>query len=767
MAAAIVAGVTASARGANDVAGEVVVFNDNAGWSWFEDERAIVDTANGQILVSSVANAAGTDGPARNGDVDVAALDIESGDVTRFVLRAGLQADDHNSAALWQRTDGRYVAMYGTHLGDNLSRWRVSDAAGSISAWSAEQSLNNNAAMTYSNLHYLPNDNGGTGRLYNFVRSIGFDPNILVSNDQGITWSYGGRLLAEGGNSDRPYLRYFSDGNRIHFITTQRHPRDFDNSVFHGYIQDGQLFNSSGAVIDSNLFNASAVAPSALTTVFATGTIVAGAEMRRAWTVDMAIDAGGNPIAVFQARAGGSDTDHRFFYGRWNGSQWQVNQMAYAGSYLYAAENDYTGLVSIDPNDVSTVYLSSEVHPATKAQLIGADGLRHYELFKGTTEDGGETWNWSPVTFNSTAHNVRPLVPKWDAQHTALVWMRGSYTSYTNYDMDAVGLVDPEIPDPTLALAVDFGATGQLVQAGFEAFTRSADPPGNEQTEHYDSDFGSGGGQIELTIGGGNVQFVDRGNDVESPIGDVADDFAMVNSDMTLSLGNLAEGTYQLVLYSHDRDVNQLTADIELNGVPIGVLNPTTGADPTIGVSSSRVAFSHNGASSVEFTLDGSGGGGNVALNGFELYFVDDTPVPLVDLNSDGELDLVDLEMFKLGMHTDLDDLTTAEAYKRGDINGDFQNNYADFILFKQAYELWNGQGALAAALAAVPEPGTASLLLIGVVVGRLGRTGHMATSAHPMRAANGHHVVDGGDSTSTARAAVSDKANSTSKEGN
>ena len=36
----------------------VIVFNDNGGWSWFEDERAVVDTSTGTLLVSSVANAA-------------------------------------------------------------------------------------------------------------------------------------------------------------------------------------------------------------------------------------------------------------------------------------------------------------------------------------------------------------------------------------------------------------------------------------------------------------------------------------------------------------------------------------------------------------------------------------------------------------------------------------------------------------------------------------------------------------------------------------
>jgi hypothetical protein len=708
------------ARAANDVTGTPLLFNDNAAWSWFEDERAIVDTANNKLLVSSVADSAGSGGAARNGDIELATLNFSNLSVSPFLLRDNLQADDHDSAALVIRPDGRYLAMYSTHGSDNFTRYRISTNPGDSASWGPEQTINNGAGTTYSNLHYLPNDNGGAGRMYNFTRSVNFNPNVMYSNDQGTTWNYGGKLLTIGTGGTRPYVRYWNDQNRIHLITTDGHPRDVDNSIYYGYVQDGQLFRSDGSIADADLFDGGSgpsVAPSALTTVFDNGTIVDGAAMRRAWTVDIAADGGGNPVAVFQARANNLTTDHRFFYARWNGSQWQVNPLGYAGSYLYSSEDDYTGLVAIDPRDVNTVYLSSEVNPVTKAQLIGADGVRHYEIFKGVTTNGGLSWNWSPVTFNSTQQNVRPIVPKWNATNTALLWMRGTYTSYTNWNMDAVGLLNPVVPNPQLALAIDFGLTGQLVQGGFQAFTRAADPPGNEQTSLFSSAYGAGGGQIAVTVGGGNVQFFDRGDDVDSPIGDLADDFALVGGDMTLTLGNLARGSYELVLYGHDRDVDQATANILLNGVPLGVMDPSTGASPTIGVSSSRIAFSMKNAGDAAFALDGVAGSGNAILNGFELYFIDSTPRPLVDLNSDGDLNLADLGLFAAGMHTSLAGLPFADAYAHGDLNGDFQNNYADFVLFRNAYDLWNGNNAFVAGMEQVPEPASAGLLLVAVLL--------------------------------------------------
>src|SRR5215212_2979582 len=46
----------APSRAADDVAGDLIRFNSNGGWSWFEGEQAIIDSARGKILVSSVAN---------------------------------------------------------------------------------------------------------------------------------------------------------------------------------------------------------------------------------------------------------------------------------------------------------------------------------------------------------------------------------------------------------------------------------------------------------------------------------------------------------------------------------------------------------------------------------------------------------------------------------------------------------------------------------------------------------------------------------------
>jgi hypothetical protein len=441
LALSIVLTLTPNSRAANDVAGSLILFNDNGAWSWFEDERAIVDVAAGKIIVSSVADSSGTGGAARDGDVEVATLDIASGAVTRFTLSDNLQADDHNSAALFIRPDGRYLAMYSKHGSDQLTRYRISVNSGDASSWTAEQTFNNGIGTTYSNLHRMSAE---AGRLYNFTRTVGFDPNVLTSTNNGQTWTYGGRLLDwptptgdpkfTGSDGSRPYLKYASSGiDEIHFITTEDHPRAYDNSIYHGVIRGGKVYDSFGNQIDGNLFDGSAASPNGYTPVFDTD----ASPLAHAWTTDLQLDAAGRPYALFTARAGLTNTnDHRLLYGRFDGAQWNVYEVAKMGGFLYASENDYTGLGALDPSNPDRVFISTKVDPRNDAALA------RYEIFEGVTSDGGANWNWSPITANSTMDNLRPIVPKWDSEHTALLWMRGTYSTYTNYNLDIVGLTE-------------------------------------------------------------------------------------------------------------------------------------------------------------------------------------------------------------------------------------------------------------------------------------------------------------------------------------
>jgi hypothetical protein len=159
-----------------------------------------------------------------------------------------------------------------------------------------------------------------------------------------------------------------------------------------------------------------------------------GLRMTRGWTIDIELDAIGHPYVAYKARVDDSERDHRFFYGRYTRNGWNIHELAKAGGCLYLHENDYTGLVALDPSDPNHLFISANVDPRNDGALA------HYEIFEGTTADGGSTWAWRPVTFDSSVDNLRPVVPRGCKGQTALLWMRGKYHSYTNYDTQIVGL---------------------------------------------------------------------------------------------------------------------------------------------------------------------------------------------------------------------------------------------------------------------------------------------------------------------------------------
>lgn len=431
------------AQGDDDIhGGELFTLTDtdgapNGGWCWYQDERAIVDEdhpGGPLLLVSSVSAGSSTE----RGDIDLLWRNLRAGAQGRFELDDQLEQDDHDVAALYLRPDGRYLAMWSKHGGDRFTRWRITTTPHDPTSWEPIQKLDNGAGATYNNVYYLTGDNGGAGTLYNFTRARNYDPNVQISDDHGSSWRPAGKLLTEGGGGDRPYVRYASDGKRIHLITTERHPRNYANSIYHGYVEDGVLHNSAGEVVDDTVFDSEGMPPAALTTVFQNGSEQGGVAMNRAWTIDLEIDTEGNPVAIFSARVEDNNQDHRFFYARYDGERWQVSELAQAGGYLYRREDDYTGLVSINPVDANVVYMSSDIDPRT------GDETEKYEIYQGITGDGGKSWTWKAITENSTMDNLRPLVPEWDSDKTVVLWLRGEFRTYTDYDTKVVGLVLPD-----------------------------------------------------------------------------------------------------------------------------------------------------------------------------------------------------------------------------------------------------------------------------------------------------------------------------------
>ncbi len=419
----------------NYVRGQFHELNDNGAWSWFMDERVIVD--KGRLIVGSArANGKFADKTLPGwGNVELAVLDMKSGATSRVMLHEHLEQDDHNNPGLLVLRDGRYLAAYSKHGQETTMYYRISTNPGDPLAWEDEKQFGTPGtkgsfakdSFTYCNPMRLSSENN---RTYLFHRSHGLDPNYLLSDDDGRTWRYGGKLYV-GRDGYSPYTKYISnDRDTIHFVATEDHPRNFNNSLYHAFVRGGEIHQSDGRVIAplSTSTNCE-VRPWDLTRIYQ------GGSNHVAWMTDIHLDKKEQPVVLFTVQVNGAGIprgrggdDHRFHYARWDGKKWIEHEIAHAGKRLYSGEDDYTGLGAIDPQDTRVVYLSSDADLKTGEPLISAaDGKRHHELFRGETKDGGATWTWTPITANSTVDNLRPLVPISKDKRTALVWMRGTY----------------------------------------------------------------------------------------------------------------------------------------------------------------------------------------------------------------------------------------------------------------------------------------------------------------------------------------------------
>jgi hypothetical protein len=277
-------------------------------------------------------------------------------------------------------------------------------------------------------------------KIYNFVRSVDTSPNILVSSDSGATWTYGGRLTSTPtvGYVAGYYKYWGNQVDRIDFFGTEAHPRDFDNNLYHGYIKGGKSYDSKDVEKDGNLSDSMQPQVTAFTKVVATGAMIGDVRVNHLWNSDLMRYDDGTIVALGMGRIdNNTDTpDHRFIYSRWNGTEWKNTNIGKTGVKLYDSEQDYTGLASAHPDDPNIIYLSTPFDPRNPSSTA-----KKREIWMGVTCDQGATFTWTPITWNSTMDNIRPIVPKWDKNNMVLLWNRGTYSTAQIYNMDIVGIV--------------------------------------------------------------------------------------------------------------------------------------------------------------------------------------------------------------------------------------------------------------------------------------------------------------------------------------
>jgi hypothetical protein len=408
------------------------VFLRNGGWCWYQDPRALIQ--GDQLVIGSVEGNG-------SGDAVVGIYDLAEGQIEgRVVLHREFRHDDHNAPVFYPRPDGSLLAVYALHSNDRKHYYRISEP-GNWLKWGEERSYEHRydraGNVTYMNLYPLEQE----GKLYNFFRGIEFNPSFITSPDHGETWGEPTHFIqSELPGRQRPYARYAGNGkDTIHVSFTDAHPRQFGNSLYYVAFRNGEFYRADGKPIKS-LDTTGPLKPSEADLVFRGG----GGEgrgsdlsaLRSAWTSAIVIDSQGRPHIGYTLYL--SNTDHRYRLASWNGKRWIDREVAYAGKCLYDRESSYTGLISLDPVDPSTVVISTDVHPTT-----GKDSGGLHEIYRArvSLDDDLDSIKWEPITRDSKVRNLRPLIVR-EGETRVIAWLRGTFRTYTDYDLDVVGLAE-------------------------------------------------------------------------------------------------------------------------------------------------------------------------------------------------------------------------------------------------------------------------------------------------------------------------------------
>ena len=392
---------------------------DDGAWCWFSDPRAIF---NGDEIITGWVKTDGT--------IEVASFNPHSQMVSTKVLFPKLESDDHDNPAFVSTANGNIIATYTTHSGRDGFFTHTTQGA-DISTFnearkillldSTELQQFPKVHVTYANPYRLEAENH---RIYCFGRWTGYKPNMMWSDDHGQSWSKSKVFITNHpfDPSNRPYVKYYSDGqSKIHIIFTDGHPRvEPTNSVYYAYYENGAFYRANGRKI-ADMQNIP-FEPKDASVIYQSNE-----EDGRAWIADLAQDEKGHPVVLYTRSP--SETDHRYWYAKYDGERWINEEICKAGKWFPQTqegkrerEPHYFGNMTLHPGNTNVVYLSREV-----------DGV--FEIERRETKDSGKTWEIQPITQNSTYDNVRPYVPRNGSLDMEVVlWMENQkYVHYTDY----------------------------------------------------------------------------------------------------------------------------------------------------------------------------------------------------------------------------------------------------------------------------------------------------------------------------------------------
>lgn len=372
---------------------------DNGAWTWYGNPVAVYHEGTyKKTYMGWISN---------TGVVSVATYDHSAGTMATHVM-GSMAADDHSHPSLLIRPDGRLMVFFSGHDGATMNLY-IATHPEDISAFDSLIKVAPGVTYCYPNPMWL-SDEGDSGRIYLFYRSLGLKPCFSTSDDWGKTWTPTKNYYTNPDSTPKSYANYCCNGkDEIDIVIEKGHRAGYWPLYYLKY-KNGAFWKVNGTKLAT--MDQLPVINTVLDTVM--DPQAAGCH-GSAW--DIALDNSGLPVIAYDQFKDANN--HVYYYVRWTGTTWFKKALVNSGADM-GAEDGFAGGITLDHENTGNIYMSRQIN-----------GL--HEIDRWTTPDGGTNWDSTAITRGSANKNTRPIVPRYHIPYDKIdvVWMYGSYSAFT------------------------------------------------------------------------------------------------------------------------------------------------------------------------------------------------------------------------------------------------------------------------------------------------------------------------------------------------
>lgn len=362
------------------------------------------------------------------GNVTVFAYNHRTGEETKRILREGLDHSDHDLPCYEILPDGTLLVAYARNSPVYVRR---STNPYDISEWEDETELS--GSVTYPEPIYL----SGEDRVYIFGRDNG-QTTMWTSDDKGESWSSAQVVID---NLTWQYSKVRAEGDdTIHMLVTRNPDHVDDNDLYYIRYSDGAWYHADGTQVATD--NDLPLSESDLDVIWdSTDNDTRASDIR--------IDEDGIPYATHCVYEGDDREEHQYYWSYWDddGEEWINKKILTTDPVSGTQGNMHFGGLCLKPDDVSTVYVSHKVDS-------------EFEIEVATTDDDGESWDFKPITEDSSVEQTKPWPVENAHGDLEVHWLRGDWNSPFNFDTDVVSTSTRQKmdePAPSLRIKTEDG----------------------------------------------------------------------------------------------------------------------------------------------------------------------------------------------------------------------------------------------------------------------------------------------------------------------